>query len=107
MLADDELRHALLTRLPDLQSDVEGELERLLARADSAARRRRTAYVVGLGAAAVVAAGLVLGHDWQRNAGEPEPVGEAPGRVRPLTAQRGFYDDPAALAAGRDRGLAV
>jgi hypothetical protein len=107
MLADDELRHALLTRLPDLQPDVEGELERLLARADSAARRRRTAYVVGLVAAAVVAAGLVLGHDWQRNAGEPEPVDEAPGSVRPLTAQRGFYDDPSALAPGRYRARAL
>jgi hypothetical protein len=107
MLADDELRHALLTRLPDLQPDVDGELERLLARADSAARRRRTAYVVGLVAAAVVAAGFVLGHDWQRNADEPEPVDEAPGSVRPLTAERGFYDDPAALAPGRYRARAL
>ena len=78
MLADDELREALATRLPDLEPDVEAELDRLLARADSLARRRRTAYVVGLVAAAVVAAGLVLGHDWQRKADEPEPVDDAP-----------------------------
>ena len=107
MLADDELRHALATRLPDLQPDVEGELERLLARADSVVRRRRTAYVAALVAAAVVAAGLVLGHDWERNADEPEPVDDTPGSARPLKADRGFYADPSELAPGRYRARAL
>jgi hypothetical protein len=102
-LADDELRHALLTRLPDLQPDVEGELERLLARADSAARRRRTAYVVGLVAAVLVAAGLVVGHDWRTDATRLEPVDHPPVRAQPLAGSRGMYDSPAAIEPGRYR----
>jgi len=107
MSADDELRQALATRLPDLQPDVEGELERLLARADSVVRRRRTAYVAGLVAAAIVIAGLVLGHAWHRNADEPEPVDDTPRSARPLEAERGFYADPSALAPGRYRARAL
>ena len=83
MLADDELRQALATRLPDLRPAVEGVVERLLARADSVVRRRRTAYVAGLVAAAIVVAGLVLGHAWHRNADGPEPVDDTPRSARP------------------------
>ena len=107
MLADDELRHALATRLPDLQPDVEGELERLLARADSVVRRRRTAYLAGLFAAAIVVAGLVLGHAWHRNADEPQPVDDMPRSARPLEAERGFYADPSELVPGRYRARAL
>src|SRR5918993_1444282 len=104
MLADEELRAALTARLPDLEPDVEGELARVLTRADSVARRRRAAYVVGLVAAAVVAAGLVLGHDWRPNADRLQPLDDdSPGQTRTLTPFRGVYDDPAPLEPGRYR----
>lgn len=102
MLADDELREALIARLPDLEPDVEAELDRLLTRADSLTRRRRTAYVVGLVAAAVVVAGLVLAHDWRSDATKPDPVDNTPVRAQAVD-NRGRYGKPAALDPGRYR----
>ena len=102
MLADDELRAALTTRLPDLEPDVERDLGRVLDRAAFRARRRRAAYVVGL-VAAVVATVLVVGHDWQRQAREPEPVKDVSVTAQALTAKRGMYHDPAPLPPGRYR----
>ena len=66
MLADDELRAALTARVPDLDPDVEAELDLLLTRADSLARRRRTTYAVGLVALALTYAGHTwgLGRRW-------------------------------------------
>ena len=106
MLADDELREALTTRLPDLEPHVEAELDRLLARADALARRRRTVYVAGLVAAAVVAGGLVLGHDWRPGRHQPEPSDDVPARTQHAGARRGMYEDPAPwcpAATGRAR----
>lgn len=100
MLADDELRAALTARVPDLDPDVEAELDLLLARADSLARRRRTTYAVGLVAAVTVLA-LVLGRDWVPKAETPEPVDDVP--VRALDPARGKYVDPEDLDPGRYR----
>jgi hypothetical protein len=100
MLADDELRAALTARVPDLDPDVEAELDLLLTRADSLARRRRTTYAVGLVAAVTVIA-LVLGRDWQPKAETPEPVDDVP--VRALDPARGKYVDPEDLDPGRYR----
>ena len=105
MLADDELRGLLTTRLPELRPDVETELERVLSRATTRARRRRAAYVGGL-AAAVVAAVLVLGHDWRTQADPPDPVDRDRGKVMDLVI-RGVYNDPAPVAAGRYRAFVV
>ena len=100
MLADDELRAALTARVPDLEPDVEAELDRLLTRADSLARRRRTTYAVGLVAAVTVLA-LVLGRDWVPKAETPEPTDDVP--VRALDPARGEYVDPEDLDPGRYR----
>lgn len=102
MLSDDDLRAALGTRLPDLHADVEGELDRLLDRAGSRARARRATYVVGLLAAAVVAAVLVFGHDWDPQAKSPQPVDDPDVQTRTLV-NRGMFADPAELAPGRYR----
>ena len=99
MLADDDIRVLLKTRLPELRPDVEAELDRVLNRAGSRSRRRRAAYVGGL-VAAVVASVLVLGHEWRRQADAPDPVDEVVVQATPLE-NRGEYRDPAALEPGR------
>jgi hypothetical protein len=100
MLADDELRGLLTTRLPELRPDVETELERVLSRATTRARRRRAAYIGGL-AAAVVATVLVLGHDWRSQADSPDPVDHPMWGAVPLRDGAGDYEHPWALNAGR------
>ena len=99
MLADDDLRDLLVSRLPELRPEIEVELERVLSRARSRSRRRRAAYVGGL-AAAVAATAIVLGHDWQTRADAPEVVDHVSVEAQPL-ANRGRYADPAAVAPGR------
>jgi hypothetical protein len=101
MLADDDLRAALGTRLPDLLPDVEAELERVLDRAGSRAHKRHAAYVAGL-VAAIVATVLVLGHDWRPVSQAPGPADDPPVLAQPLTSD-GVYDDPADLTPGRYR----
>ena len=100
MLADDELRAALTAHLPELEPDVEAELDLLLTRADSLARRRRTTYAVGLVAAVTVIA-LVLGRDWVPRSEAPEPTDGVP--VRALDPARGKYVDPEDLDPGSYR----
>jgi len=99
MLADDDIRELLDSRLADLRPDIEGELERVLHRAGSRARRRRAAYVGGL-VAAVVASVLVLGHEWRQQADAPDPVDDVTVQAKPLV-NRGVYAAPAALEPGR------
>jgi hypothetical protein len=105
MLSDDDLRAALGTRLPDLHPDVEGELDRVLDRVASRARTRRTTYVVGLLAAAVVAAVLVLGHDWRPAAQSPQPVDVPPPVQARSLSSEGMYAEPQVLAPGRYRAV--
>jgi hypothetical protein len=99
MLADDDIRELLGSRLPELRPDVEAELERVLGRAASRTRTRRAAYVAGL-VAAVVAGVLVLGHDWRLSAPAPEPADEPPVHARALS-NHGWYAQPADLTPGR------
>jgi hypothetical protein len=102
MLADDELRGLLVSRLPDLRPEVETELERVLSRTTTRARRRRAAYIGGL-AAAVVATVLVLGHDWRPRADSPDPVDHVDQVEAHDLVNRGMYAAPAALNVGRYR----
>ena len=104
MLADDELRDLLVSRLPELRPDVEAELDRVLTRAHSRSRRRRASYVGGL-AAAVAATVIVLGHDWQSRADAPDVVDNTPVQVeaQPLV-NRGMYAQPRGPRARTLRG---
>jgi hypothetical protein len=99
MLADDDIRDLLVSRLPELRPDLEAELERVLTRARSRSRRRRASYVGGL-AAAVAATVIVLGHDWQSRADGPDVVDHVTVRAQPLV-NRGMFRNPAPVEPGR------
>ena len=99
MPIDEFLRAGLPAAVDDVRPDVETDLAVVLRRAGRRSRLRRTAYTVGLAAAAAVAA-MTLGLDGDDPRGSVDPA--APfDDLRVLDSQRGSWDDPAPLDAGR------
>ena len=99
MPIDEFLRDGLPAALDDVRPDVETDLAVVLRRAGRRSRLRRTAYTVGLVAAAALAA-MTLGLDGDDSRGSVDPAAPVD-EVRVLDSQRGSPDDPAALEAGR------
>ena len=99
MPIDDLLRAGLPAALDDVRPDVETDLAVVLRRAGRRSGLRRTAYAIGLVAAAAVAA-LTLGRGADDPRGSVDPAAPVD-EVRVLDYGRGSADDPVPLEAGR------
>jgi hypothetical protein len=85
--------------LDDVRPDVETDLAVVLRRAGRRSRLRRSAYTVGLVAAAIVSA-ITLGQGGEDSRGTVDPAAPVD-EVRVLDSGRGSADDPAPLEPGR------
>ncbi len=98
MPIDELLRAGLPAAVDDVRPDVETDLAVVLSRARRRGRLRRTAYTLGLVAAAAVAA-IAVSRDGDGSRGSVDPVAPVD-EVRVLDVARGTAADPAPLEPG-------
>lgn len=99
MPIDELLRAGLPAALNDVRPDVETDLAVVLRRAGRRSRLRRTAYTVGLVAAAAVTA-MALGRGGDDSRGSVDPAAPTD-EIQVLDSERGSAGDPAPLETGR------